>query len=69
MIQHHENQPYLLEAEHDGDFWFVRVHELREDRKKQLWRFEYKLNHPRGRESACLKAWNVFKGRHLQGAD
>ena len=66
IIQHHDGRPFLLEATHDGDFWFVKIYELQDGDSKGVWRFEYKLNHPKDSKSACLRAWEIFQQRHLK---
>ena len=54
---------YYLSAQFDGDFWFVEVHE-RMGSGDRL-RYEYKLNEPDDADSACKRAWEIFKNRYL----
>ena len=67
IIQHYKGQPFLLEATYDGDFWFVKIYELKDEQTdaERVWRFEYKLNHPKDSKGACLRAWEIFQARHL----
>ena len=45
------NLAFEVEAEHDGDFWFVSIYGIEKDRRRHL--FVYKINHPREESEAC----------------
>ena len=59
-----DSQAFSVEAEYDGDFWFVKV-STHDDGDKRL-RFTYKINHPKDEEAACARGWELFKQRHLK---
>ena len=58
-----QNRTFEIVANHDGDFWFVSIFEIGQDRRRHL--FEYKINHPPDETTACKRGWEIFKKRHL----
>ena len=59
-----DSQAFSVEAECDGDFWFVKVYVHENGNVRH--RFTYKINHPKDEESACQRGWELFKHRHLR---
>ena len=57
-----DSQAFSVEAEYDGDFWFVKVYVHENGNARH--RFAYKINHPKDEESACQRGWELFKHRH-----
>ena len=57
-------QAFSVEAEYDGDFWFVKIFAHEPGNKRH--RFTYKINHPKSEEAACERGWELFKQRHLK---
>ena len=57
------SKAYSVEAEYDGDFWFVKIYEHDQGDRKP--RFTYKINHPKTEEAACQRGWELFSQRHL----
>ncbi len=56
---------FEVEAEHDGDFWFVSIYEIEDNRRRQL--YVYKINHPRDEAGARERGWEIYRQRHLNG--
>ena len=57
-------QAFSVEAEYDGDFWFVKV--FSHDQAGKRPRYTYKINHPKDEDAACERGWELFKQRHLR---
>jgi hypothetical protein len=59
-----DSKAFSVEAEYDGDFWFVKICAHEDGNVRH--RFTYKINHPKNEEAACQRGWELFKQRHLK---
>ncbi len=58
-----DSKEFSVEAEYDGDFWFVKVFAHEQGDKRH--RFTYKINYPKDEDAACQRRWELFEQRHL----